>query len=73
MTYDWTHGSEECGRLGRSLVRVKPEVARTLGFVRSKGQTLREQSTFRQASLRHSLSSWLFVCPARLFDHSFAP
>jgi hypothetical protein len=40
MTYDWAHGSEECGRLGRSLLRVKPEVTGTLGFVRSKGQTL---------------------------------
>ena len=46
MTYDWTHGSEECGSLGRPLPRVKPEVTGTLGFVRSKAQTLVTQRRF---------------------------
>lgn len=46
MTYDWTHGSEECGSLGRPLLRVKPEVTGTLGFVRSKGQTLMSLGRF---------------------------
>jgi hypothetical protein len=43
---DARYGSKECGRLGRSLVRVKPEVTTTLGFVRSKPQTLLTQRRF---------------------------
>ena len=46
---DARYGSEECGRLGRPLVRVKPEVTRTLGFVRSKAQTLLSPRRFAKS------------------------
>ena len=46
LRLDARYGSKECGRLGRPLLRVKPEATTSLGFVRSKGQTLLSQRRF---------------------------